>query len=269
MFDTHTHCYPDKIGPKVADYISATYEGKIPLSGDFTLSDNLAYMDRCGVNSIVTFCVADSPRVVTSANNFIIQANDNRKIFGFGTIDPDMDSPVEEVVRLHEAGIKGIKFHSLFQSLSAADKSLIPIFKKMAKLGMIAYFHVGRDPGDPEQPAKTSSESIFKLNQKIPNLIIVAAHLGGYLTLDKSVKWLLGQNVYIDTSWAPNICVLEPDQVTTMIKQHGVNKVLFGSDYPTTTDPAPQISWLKQLDFNSDEKELIFNKNAKRLLSLE
>ncbi|HSR12741.1 MAG TPA: amidohydrolase, partial [Thermodesulfobacteriota bacterium] len=111
MIDSHTHIYPDKIAAKVA----AGIKGHFPLQGDFTLGDLKGYMKRYGIEAVVTFCVADRPQAVAAANDFLIGITDNRTIFGFGTILPGMDDPVAEVKRIHARGLKGIKFHSLFQ----------------------------------------------------------------------------------------------------------------------------------------------------------
>ncbi len=84
--------------------------------------------------------------------------------------------------------------------------------------------------------------------------------------LEEARKWVSGKDIYIDTAWCPNIEVLDPRVVVGIIREHGVDKVLFGSDYPTTTNPDSQIMWLKKLPLREEEKELIFRRNALFLL---
>jgi predicted TIM-barrel fold metal-dependent hydrolase len=268
MIDSHTHIYPDKIAPKVAEGLRAAVGDAIPLSGDFTLKDLKDYMKRCGIEAVVTFCVAERPQVVVSANNFLIGIMDHQTIFSFGTILPDMNDPVGEVKRIKEKGIKGIKFHSVFQPIRARDENLLSIYEAMAKEGMIAYFHVGKDPGNPSHPPGTGPEDIARLKERFPTLKIVAAHFGGLFMLDEARKWIIGKDIYIDTCWGPNIQSLKPDVVIDLIRQHGVEKVLFATDYPSTTDPVPQIKWWKDLPLAGEEKQLIFRENARRLLDL-
>ena len=122
MIDTHTHLFPDKIAPKIVENMRADAANQIPLSGDFTLKDLKAYMARCGVEAVFTFCVAERAKVVPSANDFLISINDQRTIFSFGTILPDLENPVAEVRRIRERGLRGIKFHSLFQPIGAAGQ---------------------------------------------------------------------------------------------------------------------------------------------------
>jgi predicted TIM-barrel fold metal-dependent hydrolase len=268
MIDSHTHIFPDKIAPKIVERLRTEIGDAIPLFGDFTLKDIRAYMSRCGIEAVISFCVAERPEVVIPANNFLIEINDNRTIFSFGTILPNMENPIGEVRRIKEKGLKGIKFHSLFQPIRAKDENLIPIYDAMAKEGMIAYFHVGKNPIHPSHPPGTGPQDIAHLQERFPTLKIVAAHFGGLFMLDGARKWIIGKEIYIDTCWGPNIQSLESDVVVDLIRQHGAEKVLFGTDYPSTTDPAPQIKWFKELPLEEKEKQLIFRENARRLLGV-
>jgi predicted TIM-barrel fold metal-dependent hydrolase len=268
MIDTHTHVYPDKIAPKIAEQMKAAAGGLIPISGDFTVGDLKAYMKRCGIEAVATFCVAERVQIVSRANDFIREITDHKTIFGFGTILPDMEDPVAEVHRIHQGGLKGIKFHSLFQPIGAGDENLFSIYGEMEKLGMIAYFHVGKDPGHPSHAPRTTPRDMAVLREKYPNLTIVAAHWGGLFMVEEARQWVIGKDIYIDTCWTPNMQSLNPDQTVQMIRSHGAEKVLFATDYPSTDDPAPQIQWLENLPLRKEEKEKIFHENARRLLGM-
>jgi predicted TIM-barrel fold metal-dependent hydrolase len=269
MIDTHTHIFPDKIAPKVAERFRAWAGSATALSGDFTLQDLKTYMKRCSIEAVITFCVAERPDVVVPANNFLLEIMDNRSIFSFGTILPSMKDPVGEVRRIHEGGVKGIKFHSLFQPIRAADENLFLIYEAMDKAGMIAYFHVGKDPADPSLRPGTGPQDIAHLKERFPNLKIVAAHFGGLFMLGEARKWIVGKDIYVDTCWAPSIQSLRSEEVVDFIRQHGAEKVLFATDYPSTSDPIPQINWFKELPLQEIEKQMIFRENARRLLGLD
>ncbi len=268
MIDTHTHIFPDKIASKVAQRFRAWIGDAIALSGDFTLGDLRSYMKRCNVEAVITFCVAERPEVVAQANNFLLEIMDNRTIFSFGTILPSMKDPVGEIRRIHEKGIKGIKFHSLFQPIRAADENLLLIYEAMDKAGMIAYFHVGKDPANPSHLPGTGPQDIVRLKERFPGLKIVAAHFGGLFMLDEARKWIAGKDIYVDTCWAPSIQSLKSEEVVKFIRQHGAEKVLFATDYPSTSDPIPQIKWFKELPLEEKEKQMILRENAARLLGL-
>jgi hypothetical protein len=268
MIDTHTHIFPDKIASKIAERFRASVGNAIPLSGDFTLGDLRSYMKRCDVEAVITFCVAERPEVVIPANNFLLEIMDNKTIFSFGTILPSMKDPLGEVRRIHEKGIKGIKFHSLFQPIRARDENLLLIYEAMDKAGMIAYFHVGKDPANPSLPPGTSPQDIARLRERFPGLKIAAAHFGGLFMLEEARKWIIGRDIYVDTCWGPNIQSLGSEEVVKFIRQHGAEKVLFATDYPSTSDPIPQIKWFKELPLQEKEKQMIFRENARRLLGL-
>jgi len=268
MIDTHTHIFPDKIAPKIVENMRADSGNQIPLSGDFTLKDLKAYMARCCVEAVFTFCVAERAKAVPPANDFLISITDNRTVFGFGTILPDVADPVAEVRRIRERGLRGIKFHSVFQPIGAGDEGMFSIYEEMARTGMIAYFHVGKDPNHPSHPARTNPQDIARLKERFPALKIVAAHFGGLFMLEEARKWVIGKDIYIDTCWGPNIQSLEAKEVIDLIRRHGAEKVLFATDYPSTLDPGPQIEWWKVLPLKKEEKELIFRGNARRLIGV-
>ena len=268
MIDMHTHVYPDKIAPKIAEQMKSAAGNLIPISGDFTVGNLKVYMKRCGIEAAATFCVAERAQVVSRANDFLREITDHKTIFGFGTILPDMEDPIAEVRRIHQSGLKGIKFHSLFQPIGAGDQNLFSIYGEMERLGMIAYFHVGKDPWHPSHPPRTTPRDIGALKEKFPHLTIVAAHWGGLFMLEEARQWIIGKDIYIDTCWTPNMQSLDPEQAVQFIRTHGAEKVLFATDYPSTDDPAPQIQWLKNLPLGKAEKERIFRENARRLLGI-
>jgi predicted TIM-barrel fold metal-dependent hydrolase len=99
----------------------------------------------------------------------------------------------------------------------------------------------------------------------IPNLIVVGAHMGGHRMYDEVAELLPPMNIYIDTSFAHYI--LGDKKFAWLIKKHGAHKVLFGSDSPWD-NAGEQADIIERLDLSSEEKELIFYKNAQRLLKL-
>ena len=57
--------------------------------------------------------------------------------------------------------------------------------------------------------------------------------MGGYSVWDTEAKFLVGKNVWFDTSstmWRVN-----PTKMVRLIREHGADKVLFGSDYPAVS----------------------------------
>ena len=60
---------------------------------------------------------------------------------------------------------------------------------------------------------------------------------------------------------------LDKEKCADMIKRHGAEKILFGSDIPWQGQKVA-LDYLLSLNISDEEKELITHKNAERLLLL-
>ncbi|MFH1032024.1 MAG: amidohydrolase family protein [Chloroflexota bacterium] len=264
IIDFHSHICPDKIAVKVDAKMKAD---NVYLCGSFTLQGLKSHMTQCGIDKIVTFCVAEKAQVVKPSNDFIISITDNKKIIGFGTILPDFEDPAGEIKRLKSKGIKGIKFNSLYQDIRPCDENLFPIYEEMAE-DMIAMFHCGRSPSHPERPPRATPQGIGKLRELFPRLKIVAAHLGGFAMLEESEQYVLGKNIYIDISWNPSLRQVSTGTLLRLFRKNGIDKVLFGTDYPFPVDPKDNLQYLMSLPLTDAEKEKILYRNAEELLQI-
>ena len=89
--------------------------------------------------------------------------------------------------------------------------------------------------------------------------------MGGFSKWDEAEKCLYGKNVYFDTS-STAIC-MPLDHLRELIYEHGVDKILFGSDYPVQTTRQAYEDMLK-LGLPQEDLEKILHKNAEKLLGL-
>jgi len=55
--------------------------------------------------------------------------------------------------------------------------------------------------------------------------------------------------------------------MTSIIKEHGVHKVIFGTDSPWG-EQAKEVEMLKALELSPEELQLIFSDNVKNILDL-
>ena len=264
FIDTHTHICPDKIAEaatkQAAEFFKTTPEGLMSLSG------LLAHMERCGIDASVTFCVAEKPSVVRPANDFLMKVCDNKRVIGLGTLHPDFEDYKAEIRRLRAGGIKGIKFHSLIQDLYPDEERLMRFYPEMGD-DMIAYFHMGQGSGHPSEPVKATPERLARVLEAFPQLKVVAAHFGGYGMVQEAMKHLAGKNLYFDTCWTPPLPKPDPKLATDMIKKHGANRFLFGTDYPFGNGLGDR-DWLMRLPLSDREKERILGDNARELFGI-
>lgn len=263
IINTHAHIYPDKVAKTIED-ITAQQFG--PLYSSFKVSSLLEDMAKYGIETSVVFCLAERPAVVKTANNFIIAVQDNKKLVGLGTIHPDFEDYQQEIKRLRQNGIKGIKASSIFQGFYPDEERMLRLCQELEE-DLILYLHAGEEPGKPLAEARTTPQRIARLLDLFPKLKVVAAHFGGLHMLEEVKKYLLGRQLYFDTVWTPEKEGLDKKEIVHLIREHGTNKILFGTDFPIF-NTKEQIEWFSSLPLGSEEKEMIFYKNAQRLFEI-
>lgn len=259
IIDFHAHIYPEKIAEKATKNVGSFYNLAMTYSG--LPEELIARGSKVGVEKYIVHSTATKPEQVESINNYIIdQINKHPEFIGFGTIHPDYKDFEKELTRIKEAGLKGVKFHPDFQQFQFDDPKLSPIYETLAKLDIPVLTHAGDKRFDFSGPKRISN-----VLDKHPDLTVIAAHFGGYTEWDKSMEYLVGKNVYFDTS--SSLFVLSVDEAMNMIRKHGVDKFLFGTDFPMW-DHEDELSRFNKLPLTEEEREMILYKNAVKLLKL-
>ncbi|MBR6754602.1 MAG: amidohydrolase family protein, partial [Clostridia bacterium] len=157
-------------------------------------------------------------------------------------------------------GAKGIKIHSDFQHFFVDDENAIEIYKECARLNMPILFHAGDKTTDFSTPKR-----ILNIVEKVPNLVIIAAHMCGYSVWDEAEKYLIGAPVYTDTSEA--MLGMDEKGLYNLIEKHGVDRVMFGSDYPLwNTNFA--FDEIERIGLSEEEKDKIYSGNAKKVFGV-
>ncbi len=99
--------------------------------------------------------------------------------------------------------------------------------------------------------------------KNIPGLKLVAAHMGSHALWRDAEELIIGLPLYLDTSYS--YYALGKQTMVRMIRRHGVENVLFGTDSPWKGADS-EIENILSLGFSPDETEQIFSGNALRLL---
>ena len=94
---------------------------------------------------------------------------------------------------------------------------------------------------------------------------MIAAHLGGHDQWHDVEEHLAGTDIYLDTSMGFEY--YSKDQFLSIVKKHGADKILFGSDAPWS-NASSEIEHLKAMPLAKDHIDAIFGGNASRILSL-
>lgn len=259
IIDFHAHIYPAKIAEKASDTIGQFYNINMKYKGS---PESLLESGRqIGVDRYIVHSTATAPHQVESINNYIIgEVAAHPEFIGFGTIHPAYENYENELIRIYSAGLMGIKLHPDFQKFPIDLREMDDIYEVIAGLKMPILVHAGDFRYDYSGPKR-----IANVLEKHPTLKVVAAHFGGYTQWEDSEKYLVGKNVWFDTS--SSLWKLTPEVAMRMIHNHGVEKMLFGVDYPMW-DHQEELERFNKLPLTEEEREAILYKNAVDLLGL-
>lgn len=259
LIDFHTHAFPDAIAGKAINSLSIASGGLIP-AYDGTVNGLRKRMAEEGVDISVVLNIATNERQMHHVNDFAASIN-HGNLVAFGSVHPDAPDALDELDRIKEMGLPGVKFHPEYQNFYVDDEKMRPIYKKIGKLGLITVFHAGKDLG--------YAAPYHCLPQNARNAIemfsspVVFAHWGGYMCGEEVYQYLAGSDAYFDVSFGYG--TLPRRDAMRIVEKHGVDKLLLGSDGPWHTI-AYEKRFLDTLGLSAEEKEKIYAKNARNLL---
>ena len=257
--DFHAHIFPDKLADKAAGSIGDFYGVQIARTASVDVlvaEEQAAGITRCVVsNSAVT------PKQVHNINNFISEAiTAHPNFIGFGSIFPGMDGFEEELDRMLELGLRGVKIHPDFQKLPIDDPSGIETYRSIARRGLPVLMHMGDNRYDFSSP-----ERLTNLIRQVPDLIVIAAHFGGWNAWDRSLAHPQPENVFYDTS--STTPMIPHDMVMRMFETFGPERFLFGTDFPMWS-PEEMVRQFLTYDLGDSLRERILYGNFMRLFGL-
>lgn len=255
----HTHIFPEKISDKAVHAVGDFYG--IRMHGKGTSSDLIDDGKKIGVTQYLVCSTATKPDQVSSINHFIAkEVNKNKEYIGFGSLHPMSDDIEKDIEELCNLNLSGVKLHPDFQLFNIDD----PVTYKMFDIcqGKLPFLiHMGDNRYSYSQPSR-----LLNTLDKFPKLVVIAAHLGGY-TLWNEIKkpYLSHPRLYLDTS--SSLMFLNPEEASLLIRNHGIDRVFFGTDYPMW-DHESEFKRFISLPLSDKEKEKVLCTNAKRFLSI-
>ena len=262
LIDFHTHAFPEKIAARAVSKLAHEAGGLAPQT-DGTADSLKAQMDADGVDISVVLSIATNPAQQHKVNDFAIALNADPRLVAFGSVHPDAPDALEELERIHAAGLKGVKLHPEYQQFYADDEKMKPIYRKISQLGLVTTFHAGQDYGFPP-PYHAMPEHLRKALSWFDSPV-VAAHWGGFGCGTEVLDRLCGENIWFDLSFGYSStprCIAQE-----IINKHGTNRLLFGSDMPWHR-PTWELRLLDSLDLSDTDREKILHQNAEKLLNL-
>jgi len=265
IIDIHTHFFPDAIAADSVHRLE--HSAGVKAFGGGTLASLRNYMKEDGVAIFINAPVATKAGQVISINRKMIEHNskpENKDVICFGAMHPMFGSEnsfEEEIAFISKNGIKGIKMHPEYQQFYPDDGKLKGLYEACVKFNMIILFHSGEDFAFEDYH---STPKRFAEVAKIGGLKLILAHMGAYRMWDEVYKQLVGKSVFFDTAYCNE---MEPGVFKGLIKEHGPDKILFGTDFPW--ERASIIR--KKIEENverQEDKDKIFHLNAEKLLGI-
>jgi 2,3-dihydroxybenzoate decarboxylase len=242
--------------------------------------------------------------MATAANNRLYEAVQRYpdRLAAFAMLPtPDATAAADELERcVNKLGFKGAMIHGRTQGLYHDDRKFRPIFERAQDLDVPIYLH----PGPPHEalmqaiindyaadfPALTNAAWGYTIDtasqalrmilsglfDEYPRLKIILGHLGEALPflvdrVDESInrgpkkvefKRIFSENFYVTCSGHFST----PALLCTLLEV-GIDHILFSIDYPFVENP-PGMKWMETVPLSIEDKEKMFNGNARRLLKM-
>ena len=258
IIDAHTHIFPEKQADAILQATAKMFN--IKLYGKGTASDLLTRMDENGITYAVIHMVAPVPSLVKDTNTWLMKLKEDRFI-KFGTLHPLLKNHTDEIKRLKDGGVRGIKFQPDVQQFTPDDKEVVySVYETLSRHAMKVMFHVGGEPL-PSPDNRSKPGMIYSVARDFPELSIIAAHLGGLNMWEQACDLLAGlPNIYMESSLSYGF--IKPEMAKKIIKKQSHKKIFFGTDYPFG-EIKSSLAAARAVPFLSvSEKEDILGKNA-------
>lgn len=259
LFDIHTHVYPDNIAQKATDSVKQFYKiGGAGMSG--TVDMLLDRGKQAGIDRFLILPVAIRPDRAQGINDFILQQTQLHPEFvGFGTVHAGTEGLTDEVHRIMNMGLRGIKIHPDSQRFHIDDPRLYAMYEAIE--GRIPIMlHMGDQRYDYSHPVK-----LRKILDQFPRLQAIAAHFGGYSMYETAYELLKDTECIFDIS--SSMMFMGDGIPEKYINLYGAERMAYGTDYPLW-DPVQEVERFRQLKLTDEQFEQIAWKTAYRFLKL-
>jgi len=236
--------------------------------------DLIAIMDEEGIDrSVILNATWSSLELCQETNDYIMESISRYpdRLVGFCSLPLKAEAAaIAELERCVRGRMRGIgELRPDFHGLERGDEAVMDAVFEVAKRHRLILSVHASEPVGHEYVGKwkTTPDVLEKLIARLPDLTIVCAHWGGglpFYALMPEVAEAL-KNVYFDSSASPYL--YRPEIFRHVAEIVGVDKVLFGSDYPLMP-PSRVIKQLLSLDMGKKAEASILGGNAIRLLGL-
>ncbi|MEU8861762.1 amidohydrolase family protein [Streptomyces sp. NPDC050982] len=237
-----------------SDYLTGVRKGQAPPPyTPFEPRRILDRMDAAGVDMAMVCSLAQ--RIENDFISSLVAAHPDR-FFGFGQVLPQADDAIEEIDRMADAGLVGLKLHPSLHGYHVADHGLLdPLFEACARRGLMVLINALDD----SFCAPLAIEEIARDHPQVPTVI---AHMGAVWNVPEAIIVAERQpHVYLETS-----ATLMSD-VKRAYARLGPEKILMGSEWPGSDFDLERMKIAKAIPDEKD-RALVEGGNMARLLGI-
>lgn len=264
IIDFHTHSFPERIAPRAIEILKQKINRE-PVT-DGTASDLAFNMKDWNIDVSVICNIATNPKQQENVNSYAIEVSKNfTNLKPLGSINPESENIENEIYRIIEAGLPGIKIHPDYMGHDIDEAIFDPVFELCAKKDLFIITHAGFDVCSPDHIHATP-DMILRVIKKHPDLKLIAAHFGANCMWDEVLEKLCGQALWIDTSLA-YVEEHDPALLKKILLAHDPDRILYGSDCPWCP-PYDNVKFIESFCLPDCLNEKIFESNARKLLKI-
>ncbi len=208
------------------------------------------------------------------SNDYIMEAvgRHSGRLIGFCAVQPrEGERALDEIVRCSSSGMRGVgELRPDVQEFDLSDGKLMrAMVERMIALEMVLSLHVSEPVGH-DYPGKgiNTPDVVYRFISQAKGLKLMLAHMGGglpFYEMMPEVGETLSDTFY-DTAAGPFL--YKPGVYKSAAASCGIDKVLFGSDWPLLGQHRV-ISHIRQSGLNNAEIDSVLGDNAGRLFKIE
>lgn len=259
VVDAHVHVYPEKIALRAAESVGDFYQ--YPMFKEGSVPAMLAAVEGSPITHHIIYSVATKPSNVESINDFIAAECEKHPNFvGFMAMHQDYPNPEDEIERAIGLGLRGMKLHPDTQKVNMDDDRLMRIYE-LIEGRMPLVMHCGDYRTDFSHPRRMK-----RILHEFPNLVVDAAHFGGWSVFDLAVEYLENENCFLDMSSSQKF--LGRRRTRELCEIYGADRILFGSDFPMW-NPIDEFEAFESLGFSKADFEKMTWHNAERFVGMD
>lgn len=266
---------PTKVGPLIDVHTHPLFPGEAPILGSsHTVDDYLQVSQGLDIRFAAAFVMAPRGDLARTRalNNKVLQLGQDSggKFFPVCSVHPgDGPEALLELDRVARVGARAVKLHPNTQLFDVADPTVAAVVRRATEHHLPVIFD-GYSPFDANQPGK-----FVRLAIEVPESRLVLAHAHGAHFPSLMVYDLLARypwwrrNVWLDLSVTASFLARGPfaEQFAWVCRKVGVDRLLFGSDYPLD-DPKTAVEAILSYGFSKAELTAILYRNAADLFGL-